>query len=374
MKKVVTILVITLCFFNAKAQIEDEMTRQLSRFFQISLVTVDTGTWQNLVVWQKVDTQAVIDTVLKFYPNIQMNSFHVNDYFVMRYDSASATYQEIWTQPAEELTVFLDESSFPEERTYKYKLMANISYSGVETMTGIPFQYTGPTLLDSCRYHKTLFIEKELNGDTLNLYIDPYQVERLDMRDFFQELLVKVYRHTDSIDIFNHLYDSVYYMVNDTLFTYSDPDTTSNDSGYYYVGVVELNEMIDPNESYFSMLKASGGPFSRSISNLEDNRLKENPTIIQQINNQDITLEISPNPVTSKATIVYSIPAKGLVRLSLYSAEGRKIRDIVHKIQAKGQYTKEVSNTTLGAVPGINYLVLSFNENQQVKKIIQLKE
>ncbi len=364
MKKIVLLIIVSMTLLHMSAQTQEELNQGVSRFFQISLVTVDTGTWKNMVVWQKIDPQRVIDTVP------ELTDFQIHDYFVMRYDSASDTYFEIGTVPYADLSVFIDVNLSPAQRAYKYKIKAAVSYT--IDAGGFPVTWNDTTLSDSCRYHKTLFIDKEIKGDTLELDIDPYQVENFDMTDFLDTLKVKVYRHTDSTQILNHLYDSVYYLMGDTLFQYSDPDTTANDSGYYYLGIVELNDTIDPNEMF--NLKASGGPFSRSISNLEDNRLKENPTIIQQINNQDITLEISPNPVASKATIAYSIPAKGLVRLSLYSAEGRKIRDIVHKVQAKGQYSKEVSNTTLGAVPGINYLVLSFNENQQVKKIIQLKE
>ncbi len=364
MKKIIPFFVLFICITNIKAQTEEELNQQVSRFFQLSLVTVDTGTWQNLVVWQKIDPQRIIDTVP------QLTDFQIHDYFVMRYDSASTSYLEIGTVPYTDLSVFPDSTSFPELRAYKYKIQASVSYT-LDYGT-VLYSWNDTTVLDSCRYHKTLFIDKEIKGDTLELKIDPYQVENFDMTMFLDTLKVKVYRHTDSMNILDHLYDSVYYMMGDTLFQYSDPDTTANDSGYYYLGIVALNDTIDPNE--MMDLKASGGPFSRSISNLEDNRLKEEPTIIQSIKQEELTLKISPNPVASKTNIAYNIPAKGLVRLSLYSTDGKRIKDIVHKVQTKGDHFIEVSKEMLGAIPGINYLVLSFNEHQQVKKIIQLKE
>ncbi len=365
MKKIIPFFVLFICVTNLKAQTQEELNQQVSRFFQLSLVTVDTGTWQNLVIWQKLDPQRVIDTVP------QLTDFQINDYFVMRYDSASASYLEIGTVPYADLTVFPDLTSFPELRAYKYKIQASVSYT-IDIGGGMFHSWDDMTVLDSCRYHKTLFIDKEIKGDTLELKIDPYQVENFDMTMFLDTLKVKVYRHTDSMNILDHLYDSVYYMMGDTLFQYSDPDTTPKDSGYNYHGIVEFTDTIDPNE--MMDLKASGGPFSRSISNLEDNRLKETPTIIQSIKQEELTLKISPNPVASKTNIMYNIPAKGLVRISLYSADGKRIKDIVHKVQAKGDHTIEVSKEMLGTIPGINYLVLSFNEYQQVKKIIQLKE
>src|SRR6056297_1740509 len=127
-----------------------------SQFFppQIGIVTIDTATWKNMVVWQRV------------------SGYETEHYNVYREDIPGNGFNLIGSLPYSELPIFVDMASEPSQQSYSYKITAVNSFS-VETDISL------------CMAHKTLFIEKEARPpDSLILHIEPYEIEGQDMSVF----------------------------------------------------------------------------------------------------------------------------------------------------------------------------------------------
>jgi hypothetical protein len=360
MRKIIPLLLLICLGFRGYSQ--DNPVEMFSSAFQISLVSVDTGTWNNMVIWQKTDPQIIIDS-----SQGRLSEFNIHYYNIFRYDSTIQSYKNIGTKDYSELPVFIDTGSYPKLKTYKYKINAHISYRLSFSMAPLE---EADTYLDSCRYHKTLFIEKESSQDTVTIHIDPYKVENFDMTMFFDTLMVHIFRSKDSSNILDHLYDSVYYEIGDSLFTYSDPDTTAKDSGFYYIGVVELQETIDPLE--FVGLKASGGPFTQAISNLEDNRLKEGEAVFisKKAEQNDCSLQVSPNPVRNHAEVSFALKEDCEVKLSIFSRQGKLIRHMVNQKLSAGQYKIYLDINNMVNPNGLYYISMITNKKKEVRKLI----
>jgi len=50
-------------------------------------------------------------------------------------------------------------------------------------------------------------------------------------------------------------------------------------------------------------------------------------------------VRITPNPASTRATLVYSVPRQGLVRLRVYDVSGRAVATLVDGVVATGRYT-----------------------------------
>jgi hypothetical protein len=64
---------------------------------------------------------------------------------------------------------------------------------------------------------------------------------------------------------------------------------------------------------------------------------------------KDITLEAFPNPATSFTTIRYTIPAKAMVKLNIYNAQGQLISTVANEKADKGVYQKLINTSNLAA-------------------------
>jgi len=219
------------------------------------MVTIDTSTYKNMVVWQKLESP---------YTDPETGAvITIENYNLFRQDSAGLDYHKIAEVPYGELSVFVDTTSEPRKRPYKYKLSALLT---VDPPLGDSFEEKSDT--SYCWYHKTLFISKEVSGDSLFINVDPYEVQDWNMDSVFAGQQVYVYRGTDSTQL--HLYDSVDIFFHDSTIHVDDP--LIFDSVYYFTFALSFPWLVDPTD--LLSLKASAGPFSQAISNLEDNRLK----------------------------------------------------------------------------------------------------
>ncbi len=96
--------------------------------------------------------------------------------------------------------------------------------------------------------------------------------------------------------------------------------------------------------------------------------IKENNEIF---NCKTILFQNYPNPISSKTTIKYQIPAISNVDLSVYSITGFKIKTLVKERQQAGQY--EIEWNAEGMKPGLYFCELKAGHSRQVKKIMVLK-
>jgi len=193
---------------------------------QICMVTVDPATGNNLVIWEK-NTKAPLEA-----------------YNVYRESSAASIYDLMGTVPGEDLSIYVDTSANPTVQAYLYKI-TGVDTSGFETD------------IDLCKPHKTIHLlvstNPELNTTQLEWdryygFVYPtYRILRSPTRSNF----IEVHSLASSLE------------------SWTDP-TPLPETGFYRISVAKP----DPCYPTGGGKKADSGPYSHSISNVEDNRLQ----------------------------------------------------------------------------------------------------
>ncbi len=250
----------------------------------ICMVTVDTSTNHNIIVWDKIPD----DRVAGYYVYKEVNS----DNNFVKIDSVKQG----------ELTVVEDEQSDPKVSSDKYKISA-IDTCGYETPLSA--------------FHKTIHLQVNI-GPTgeRNLTWDDYltgdydSLNNITSTKAFGTGNYHIYRGSDSAQL------SLYESRPSSTTSWSDFDTSQV---YYYRVVAHKPDTCDP----LGLLKASGGPYSRSVSNLEDNRLKDNNSIVKFKNLADV--KVSPNPFNDQLNINLYLKHSNHVTLTLSNVLGQKI-------------------------------------------------
>ena len=178
---------------------------------------------QNLIVWEKT-------------PDVGTASYNIYR------EVATDSFQFITNIPVGNLSVFRDPDSDPRKKSYKYKI-SSVDTCGNES--GQSF------------YHKTMHMTISLGVDTteVNLIWQNYE-------GFYFPYYI-IYRGTSPDDLFP--IDSI--PVDDNTLTYTDYDVIGRH--YYRIGVA-LPFTCFPTGN----IKADSGPYSHSMSNMEDNRLQ----------------------------------------------------------------------------------------------------
>jgi hypothetical protein len=92
------------------------------------------------------------------------------------------------------------------------------------------------------------------------------------------------------------------------------------DTVYFQVSI-ELPEECAPTAD----LKAGTGPYSHSLSNLDDNR-----KLLTHLTDPGSFVEVSayPNPFADRTKIVFPNPARTVYQLAVYNINGKKVREI----------------------------------------------
>ncbi len=289
----------------------------LSATPEICLVTVDSATNHNLITWEKSNN-----------PNIA-------SYDVYRESVARNVYDLIGNVPVSEIPVFVDSLANPKEQAYFYKITArNIN------------DYVSPIELSTP--HKTIhLLTTQGVQDGIQLDWDAYYG--------FPFSTYKIYRSIDNANF------ELVKEISSSNTTWTDFDAPVVSSLRYFVAV-NKKTVCDPA----GLLKASAGPFSRSISNLEDNRLKGDA--IDNSLASKINLQVYPNPFRKQATIAYTIKNTAGIAIAVYNVMGEKLGTIVDESQAPGNYMYQYNPSK----PGVYYLQFSIDGNMVVRKIIGL--
>ncbi len=100
--------------------------------------------------------------------------------------------------------------------------------------------------------------------------------------------------------------------------TFTDPNI-NKELLYYRIGVMKPEPCVPT-----SKLKAGSGPYSQSMSNLEDNRF------LTGINDPRFAtgMTIFPNPFNERTTLKFSNPENHLFRLKVMDLTGKILRDV----------------------------------------------
>jgi len=330
MKKIITIIAILSIGHALMAQNEEMIRQQLSRTVQLGMVTVDPVTWKNLIVWEEFDYNSILSQF------VELNDITGQRYSVFRFDELTGKYLLLGHVEGSKSFYFLDKTSEPGKYSYKYKITADLKATLAISFPGFPTEITTTTLVDSCKYHKTVRLTKDTTQGKYVLNIEPYEVERINISDYVRELKIYIYRSKDSINIINHanLYDSVSYKIGDSKFIYTETDPDRYSNIYYYVGVVKLKNTIDYTNP--RGLKIKEGPYDSSISNLEDNRLKAEETVDKTLIIKKLNL--LPNPANdyiftnANKIKIYDIQGKLLIEKSNISAESIQLTGLAQGI------------------------------------------
>jgi len=237
---------------------------------KIGLVTVDLETGHNLVVWEKTP-----DKGTKFYKIYKVLSGNTKNYLgIIGYN---------------ELTVFTDITSNPRKQSDRYVITV------VDTCSNESFY---------CASHKTMHLtsNRGTSGE-VNLIWEHY--EGIPVNWYY------IFRGTDSTAM--EIIDSISYDISKT--TYTDLYPTAY-KVYYQVGI-KLPKVIILS----SGKKADSGPYSHSMSNIEDNRLQVG------LNNLKSTgeLVIYPNPASDFVTIGFTNPEQDEYQLTVRDLTGKMV-------------------------------------------------
>lgn len=267
----------------------------------ICIVTVDSITDHNLIVWEK--SQAV----------------GVDHYNVYR-ENCSGGYSLIGSVATDAITVYEDISSVPFERSYAYKLTA-VDACGTESIMSA--------------IHKTIHLEINLNEGTgeAQLNWDDYMG--------FANPIFKIYKKF--VDTGWALLDEV----SGTTFSYIDPNY--NDLSLSYAVVVEKQD--GGCDAWNGNAKATGGPYYQSVSNLEDEGII-NHTQTSTLKNSE--LSVYPNPSNAVLKIENT---ENIESIRIYNLSGQLVKSFTNINQkqiklntslfAPGVYTIEIQSDQL---------------------------
>lgn len=283
---------------------------------KICMVSVDTGTNKNLVIWHKT-------------PDKGIASYNV-------YKLIGNQYSIIGNVPYDELSVYEDLSSAPEVKAARYAI-TTIDTCGNES--------------DYSYYHQTIHLGVSQGLQPNEVVLD--WTEYKDEGKIFDPLWYYIYRGTSpaNLEIVDSLESTIGTEWNDT----------NSEGALYYQVSVKKPQPCDPANK----LKTSAGPFSQSLSNLEDNRLKENSIISNEQN--DINIYAYPNPFKYKTNIVFNIKKATIVKLEVYNPLGEKINILTNKAYEPGKH--KITFTAPNA--GIFYIRLKTDEKVVILKIIK---
>ena len=222
----------------------------------ICMISTDEETGNNLVIWERT-----VDVGLLSYN-------------VYRQSNVLGEYNLIGNVPADELSVFEDTEADPEVQQWVYKITAIDTCGNESDIAESP-------------YHIPLFLQYVSSDKGVNLTWVPYEVQNGNM-NFVSYV---IFRGSDSLKL-----ENIGTLSSDlTVFRDTDPDALQN-RYFYRIAGVRANACIPAFDK-----KAGSGPFVHSLSNLEDNKLKNSTGI--DAGKGLLQPRVYPNPFIDNFTI-----------------------------------------------------------------------
>ena len=257
---------------------------------EICMVTVDSLTQKNKIIWERIFGQGT--AYYKIYKLI------------------GAEYDSIATVLFDDMSEYIDYSSTPSSHFDLYKISAVDSFGNESALSP---------------YHKTinLQVNQGVPSTTINLAWNLYEEES---GTFIPEYHY-IYRGTTPTDL------SLYQTLSSANDSYDDIGITTP---YYYQIAVNKEIPCVPTSSG----KASNGPYSQSLSNMEDNGLFgniDNPT-------PDNLISIFPNPASE--IIHVSMLHKSDYVISIYDVRDVKLKSFT--LEQNNSFEMNVSDFSPG--------------------------
>jgi len=241
----------------------------------ICIVTVDTTTGKNMILWNKLELD------------------DVSHYNIYRESSSASEYLLVGTVEASELGLYIDEIADPTVRSWRYRISV-VDDCGNES--------------ELSDHHKTMHLTMNVGlNESVNLIWDHY--EGFDISTY------KIYRY-DAISDWSLLTS-----VPSNITSYTDHDPPNLDLTYY----IE----IDAPGSCISSLKKPG-TLNTSRSNRKAKKSTPSggggdTTAISQITSEIGKLIIYPNPGSGQYNVNLELDNNEKVTLSVYNISGKMI-------------------------------------------------
>jgi hypothetical protein len=246
---------------------------------EIGMVTVDLESGDNLVIWERTLNKGT-------------------DYYEI-YRGSEGNELYLGKVDFEAVTVFRDIGTFDDGVSYRYKILV------VDTC-GNKSEFSSS--------HKTMHLTASKGtANEVNLAWNHYEG--------FPVAWYYIYRGTDSANL--QLYDSIQY----------DPTTISKTDYNPPAGITYYRIGVKAPKVYIisSLNKADSGPYSHSMSNIEDNRFQ---TGFKDINTS-VSMVIYPNPSTDQTTVSFPNPEQKKYELIVRDLSGKLVLVINNITQDK---------------------------------------
>ncbi|MBW8048926.1 MAG: T9SS type A sorting domain-containing protein [Cytophagales bacterium] len=286
----------------------------------ICIVTVDSATGKNLIVWEKT-------------PGLNIASYNI-----YKEGTQSGNYSIIGTVQYDSLSVFPDPLADPQLRSWRYKMSAVDSCGQESELSPI---------------HKTIHLTMNLGlGGTVNLIWDDYKG--------FSYNTYTIYRGctADSLVPFQFLPS--------TNHSYTDPSPLSCPDLFYMVAA-EHPTGCSPTLAKVLVYNSARSNVSNRITTTG---ISEPSTGIGK-NLTDFI--VYPNPYTGQTQIAYTLTERANVTLEVLNVLGKKVKTVVDKVQNAGKYQYRFGGSETGSSSGIFVLKLIVNDRVYTKRLVEMK-
>ncbi|MBN1184711.1 MAG: T9SS type A sorting domain-containing protein [Bacteroidales bacterium] len=280
---------------------------------EICMVTVDSATKKNMVIWEKTPDQGT------------------EAYYIYKESTVGGVYNLIGEEGFDTAGVFIDESSNPNQHFDRYKIQTKDTCGNLSELSD---------------YHQSIYlsISQGLPGN-YNLEWTPYVG--------FEYGTYKIYKgYTE--DNFT--------LIQELANTHTSYTDTASGIAYYQVEVERSSPCITDTKKSFSYRSRIS-----SSSNVEDTKRFLNVKPSEVLTN----LQIYPVPFKDELTINYTLKNASELKIGLYNSIGIEIAEIANEYTLEGHHTKSMSKQISSISDGIYFLKIEVNDNIMIYKIVK---
>jgi hypothetical protein len=281
----------------------------------ICLVSVDTNTWKNNIIWEKTSGARTY-------------------YFAIYKETSIDIYNLLGTVPYDSVSSFIDITSVPESHGDKYKISA-VDTCGNESVKS--------------PYHKTMNLVISTYGSTMGLSWTPFE----DESGVFVPGNYYIYRGLLPNNM--HIIDSI-----SASFTSYNDNNVFNQY-YYMVGVRKANGCNIGNKTYYSTSFSNKKQSSVGFEELEYSG----------------TILISPNPMSSSSTLTIPNfqPQSSTSKITITDITGKVVREAGNdesgNFQINPSSTLQIEIKRGNLKPGVYFVELKADRIYRGKLVVE---
>lgn len=247
-----------------------------------------------------------------------------------------------------------------------------IDSSSIELLlNSTPYNLTSPelTLIDSIL---SLNLTDSLPDGLYNINLS---LRNLDSNETTENWSFNIDATKPALNIIDHFFrDSTYntavvrYSASDLNLNRVEVKIDDNDWATIPPDSFEVNG-LENNQNYQVKIRAIDAANNETL----DSTLIEVPIAIEKVDNKTYIYSLSnnPNPFNNITNIIYSIPKENKVKLDIYDAKGKLVKNLVNKNKDRGQYKTPFN--AQGLPSGMYFYKLRTNDKQIVKRLLLLK-